>query len=243
MNVHLSVIIPARDEALTLPLCVHSVRNSFRDLSIVHVDATLEIIVIVNRCTDRTEDVARGLGCKIVHGEAKNLAALRNIGAGSATGSILITIDADSKMSANLLTAIVVSLSEGNAIGGGVLILPERWSIGIVVTGLMLLPIAVRHRISAGCFFCSRETFRKLGGFDETLSSVEDIDFAKRLKAFGKTEGKLFHNILKAYIITSCRKFDRFGDWYFVLHPGTFFKLLKGRDQQLADKVWYDFER
>lgn len=203
----------------------------------------MEIIVVLNRCTDGTERIARDAGCRVIVEDAKNLSAIRNAGARIAQGQIILTVDADSLVSENMLEAVDHSLAKGNVVGGGVLIVPERYSLGILITALYLLPIALRYGISAGLFFCRREDFNAIGGFDERLVSVEDIDFARRLKTHGKLTGRRFVTLFRASITTSCRKFDRFGDWYFVFRPHLVWSLLKGRNQSQADKVWYDFER
>jgi glycosyltransferase involved in cell wall biosynthesis len=232
-----SIVIPARDEELTLPRCLDSIQKA---LALARTEA--EVIVVLNRCTDNTESIAISRGCRITKNESKNLAAIRNAGVSLARGRYLVTIDADSQMSQNMLQRILLCLADETAIGGGVVILPERWSLGILATGMLLLPIALWYGISGGLFFCRREDFAAIGGFDEQLSSVEDIDFAKRLKAHGRRTGRTFRTLLRASIITSCRKFDRFGDWYFVLRPWLTWSLLKGRNQAAADKVWYDFQ-
>lgn len=235
---HFSIVIPARDEEASLPAALESLGRALRECP-----RSCEVIVVINRCTDATEQIARSHGCRIVYDDSKNLSRIRNAGARSARGTILITIDADSTVSSNLLAHIDQTLQTGKYIGGGVLILPERWSPGIFLTYLLLLPIALYYRISAGLFFCWRDAFSAIHGFDEGLASAEDIDFAKRLRGYGATQGKRYASLLRSHIVTSCRKFDRFGDWYFVLHPRECFTLLRGKNQKLADKVWYDFER
>ena len=242
-----SIIIPARDEEKFLPRCLSGIAAAVRvfDLEIGRRSEgrpLAEIIVVVNRSWDRTEEIARAAGCRICRDESKNLAKIRNAGARCARGEIIITIDADSVMSSRTLLEIHRALMALNAVGGGILLLPERWSIGIVCTMICLLPIVLWHRISGGLFYCYRSDFEAIGGFNETLVSVEDIDFAKRLKSFGRSRGKRFKTIWRAHIVSSCRKFDRLGDWYFILHPVTFWKLLRGESQIDADKIWYDFE-
>ena len=229
-----SIVIPARNEEKYLPECVEAISRAKKDYQ-------LEIIVVVNRSTDKTEELARELSCRVTHSEAKNLSSIRNKGAELASGKYLITIDADSRMSEGMLVEIDKELSSEKYVGGGVLMFPERWSLGIILTGVMLLPVALRDLISGGLFFTKLDYFRAVGGFNEELVSAEDIDFARRLKAYGKTKGLKFKNLWRAHIVTSCRKFDRFGDWYFVLRPWLIWKGLRGRDRALADKVWYDF--
>lgn len=203
----------------------------------------VELVVVANRCTDRTVEIAKSEGALLVEEDAKNLAAIRNMGVKASHAKFIITIDADSCMSPNSLLRVHEILTRDDSIGGGVLILPERWSVGIIATGLLFLPIALWYGISAGMFFFRRGDFDAIGGFNESLVSVEDIDFAKRLKAYGRKTGRRYRNLFRVWIVTSCRKFDHFGDWYFVLSPRLLFSLLRGRNEEVANRVWYDFGR
>lgn len=233
-----SVVIPARNEEKLIGRCLDSIRKAASS-----IDGSVQVIVVLNRCTDRTEDIARAAGCEIVREDAKNLAQIRNAGLRAATAQYLITIDADSEMSTNMFVEIHRALSNEQIVGGGVLIIPERWSLGIALTALYLLPIALWYGITAGLFFCRKSDFDAIGGFNEALHSVEDIDFARRLKAHGKRTGRRFANLMRCHIRTSCRKFDTFGDWYFVKNPRLVWKLLQGHHQAEANKIWYDYER
>ncbi len=239
----LSIIIPARNEALFLPSCLEAIRASFEQLNKNDSLIDLEIVVVINRCTDTTEKIARLAGCRIVYDDTKNLSHIRNSGVKASSGKFIITIDADSRMGLGMLPAVTEALQSPKIVGGGVIMLPERWSVGIFITFLMLVPLALRHWISGGLFFFHRDDFYEIGGFDEELHSAEDVDFAIRLQKHGRQSGRRFHTILKSLIITSCRKFDGLGDWYFVLHPLEMITLLKGRNRELADKIWYDFKR
>jgi glycosyltransferase involved in cell wall biosynthesis len=233
-----SILIPARNEEKYLPGCLESIAVAAK----AYPDP-VEVIVCVNRCTDRTEEIAVAHGAKVVRTEARNLAKIRNTAAKEAHGDIIVTIDADSRMSAHMLRDIDRLLQSGRYIGGGVMMYPERWSLGIVATGLLLLPLAIRHRVSGGLFWCLREDFEAIGGFDENWVSVEDLDFAKRLKSHGKTKGKRYGTTLRSYIVTSCRKFDTFGDWFLVRDPAFVRRIFSGKSQADADRLYYDFEK
>ncbi|RMG39468.1 MAG: glycosyltransferase [Candidatus Dadabacteria bacterium] len=238
MTDSVSIIIPARNEQEYLPACLESVWQAARLAGIEP-----EVIVVINRSNDRTEEIAKQAGCRIVREDARNLARIRNVGLRAAEGNLLITVDADSIVAENMFTEILKIMNTDRYVGGGVLILPERWSLGILLSGVMLLPIVLCYRIAGGLFFFTREGFEATGGFSEDLVSAEDIDFARRLKAYGKSINKKYKILLRSYIITSCRKFDRLGDWYFIKNIGTTIKLLRGREQELANKIWYDFKR
>lgn len=232
----LSVVIPARNEEQRLPRCIEALRAS-ADCA----GARLEIVVVNNRSTDRTVEVARGAGAIVVSSEAKNLSVIRNVGVRATTGEFVLTVDADSLVSRGLVARVLENLRNDRTVGGGVLIFPERWSLGILVTGMLVGCLAIFYQISGGAFFFRRVDFDAIGGFDEKVLSAEDIDFARRLKRHARSTGRIFRNLFSAYIVTSCRKFDTFGDWYLVRHPIEAWRLLGGKDRELADKVWYDY--
>ncbi|MFM8215177.1 MAG: glycosyltransferase, partial [Pirellula sp.] len=93
----LSVVTPAHNEERHLAACVSSVIESAR-----HAAIDFEHIIVLNRCNDRTEEIAVSLGCRIVREDARNLSRIRNAGVSAATGEIIVTIDADSVMSRNM---------------------------------------------------------------------------------------------------------------------------------------------
>lgn len=235
MNI-ISVVIPARNEERNLPICIESLR-----LSAFKAKVDLEIIVVVNRSTDNTESIAKELGARVIKEETANLSRIRNAGVFATRSDIVVTVDADSKVSENMFLRINQVMKDEKNVGGGVLILPDRWSFGIVLTGLMLLPVILYYRITAGLFYFRRKDFNEIGGFNEEFVSVEDIDFAVRLKKHGAKTGRRYKNLFSAFIVTSMRKFDKFGDWYFIRNPKEFFKIFKGTDQTISNKFWYDF--
>ena len=231
----ISVVTPAHNEEQYLSNCIASVKAAAQYAQGIDV----EHIVVLNRCTDRTEEIAVCGGCRIVRENARNLSRIRNAGFAEARGNIVVSIDADSWMTVNMFSEVIRLLESGRFIGGGVLIYPERWSPGIACSLLVLLPFLLWHRVSAGMFWCFKSDFGAIGGFDESIFCVEDIDFGKRLKELGKTQSKRYGTIVKAHITTSCRKFDQFGDWHFVRNPRLVSQIFK-KDQKVADAYYYD---
>ena len=235
-----SIVIPARDEAAHLGACMDSIASASRSYS-----GEVETIVVLNRCTDSTEVIALSHGARIVHDDSKNLSKIRNAGARVATGHILVTIDADSRMSANMLVEIDRALTSGKYIGGAVPVQPERWSLGIALAVFLLRAFLRLTGLAGGLFWCFRRDFEAVSGFNEELLVAEDLDFAKRLKAYGRRQGKAFVTLRKTHIVTSCRKFDAFGDWfvfrYMLFHGREVRRGIRGQDRSFPDRYFYDF--
>jgi glycosyltransferase involved in cell wall biosynthesis len=230
----ISVITPAHNEERYITKCLESVRRAARQVA-----EPVEHIVVLNRCTDRTAEIAESLGAKLVHEDARNLSRIRNVGVSAAQGDIVATIDADSWMSTNMLATIREYLDSGRYIGGGVRIYPERLSLGILCSVAVIAPYLIWSGVSAGMFWCRRKDFDAIGGFNEQLISVEDVDFGQRLKRFGKSGGKRYGTIRKAHMVTSCRKFDELGDWYFARRPWRAYRIIRGQKASV-DHYFYD---
>jgi glycosyltransferase involved in cell wall biosynthesis len=233
----ISVCIPAHNEEKFIGACLDSIKQAAEPIK----PATVELIVCLNRCTDSTEAIARSHGAVIVKENARNIAKITNAAVRRARGEIIVTIDADSRMSPTMLSEVIRLLETGRWIGGGASIKLERLSVGIVVTAIIVVPIilAKYHRVSAGLFWLKKQDFEAIGGFDESLISVQDLDFARRLKTHGRNNDKQFITIRRAHIETSCRKFDTFGDWHMVKDVRSTLKLLAGRDRETADRYYY----
>ena len=69
----ISIIIPARDEEKHLPKCLGAIEKAALSSHL-----NVELIVVINRCSDRTEEIAREAGAIIIHCDAKNLSIIRS---------------------------------------------------------------------------------------------------------------------------------------------------------------------
>jgi glycosyltransferase involved in cell wall biosynthesis len=175
-----------------------------------------------------------------VNEDAKNLSRIRNAGVAMASGEIVVTCDADSYMHPDSFKEIIRRLDEGKTVGGGAMVLPERWSLGIVASVMAVVPYLAFTGVSFGLFWFWKRDFDEIGGFDERLVSVEDVDFAQRLKAHGRLTGRKWGTLVRAPLVTSCRKFDQFGDWYLFRNPAFVRRVFRGNDRKAADHFWYD---
>lgn len=235
-DVIISIIIPAHNEEKYIGKCLDSISKASKLLQ-----NEVEIIVVLNRCTDRTEEIAKSYNCITIDNDDKNLSKIRNTGVEKARGEIIVTIDADTQMNEHMLTKVVQNLSSGKYIGGGVTGKFERMSLGIFVSTMLLIgPLLIKYgAISVGIFWCYKEDFKSINGFNEELLMAEDADFAKRLKVWGKKKRQKYGTIQNG-MITSSRKFDKHGDWVLLRRPKLILAYLKGTDKHYADEAYYE---
>ncbi|MBR6967477.1 MAG: glycosyltransferase [Ruminococcus sp.] len=241
MNALFSVIIPAHNEEKYIGKCLKAIKAAAKESR-----DSVEIVVVANRCTDRTADIARRFGAVVTENHDKCISSIRNSGVRASHGRIIVTIDADSIMARSTFAEIKHFLFSGKYIGGGAVPKFDRMSLGIAVSSayvaLNLIPMMIKSGgpLSGTMFWCRRRDFDRIGGFDESLVSLEDMDFARRLRALGKTCGKKYGTLRKSRIVTSSRKFDEFGDWYLLKDRRLTKAIFTGRDRKAADKFYYD---
>lgn len=240
-NCLFSVIVPAHNEEQYIGKCLQAIRTAEEQTE----SGSVQIIVVANRCTDKTAEIAAQYGAEVIENQDKCIASIRNAGAKAAAGEILVTVDADTCIAPETFTEIRTLLESGRYIGGGAVPTFDRASLGIAVSTfyvlLQMLPEIIRCRgmLSGAVFWCRKSDFDAVGGFDPSLVSLEDLDFAKRLKQYGKERGKKY-GTLKSKIYTSARKFDQFGDWYLIKNRKLTKRIFTGKDREAADQYYYD---
>ncbi|MGH6649272.1 glycosyltransferase [Aquabacterium sp.] len=234
----LSVTIPAHNEARFIGKGIESVFRSAQKAG-----HPVEVVVALNRCTDQTQSIAESLGARCVVEDKKCISAVRNAAIRASSAPAIATLDADSWMSEDTVAAILRMVGDDRYVGGGAMIKPERMSPGIFFSVLSVVPYVIRHRLSYGMFWFRRDAFEALNGFDEQLVSVEDVDFALRLRSLGRQRGQRYGTLWRDGITTSCRKFDMFGDWYLFRNPGLVRRIFAGQDRAAADHFFYDVKR
>ncbi len=207
-----SVIIPAHNEEKYIRRCIRSIRKAASAFQ-----ENVEIVVVCNRCTDRTGKIAKKLGARVLTNEDRCIARVRNAGISEAKGEIIVTIDADNRMTGGTLQEIYELLQSGRYIGGGAPIRFERYSFPLWCNDMMCRLSFAATGLYSGMFWAKKDTFDAIGGFADK-KAMEDVATAKLLKEYGKKQGRKYTTLKKNVLINSTRKYDEMGDWlYFKL--------------------------
>ncbi len=238
----ISVIIPAYNEEKFLGATIENVEEAIQEYHQKY-PYPVEVIVVNNNSTDRTEEIAREYGAKVVFEGKNQIAASRNAGGRAARGQIIAFLDADDRMSSNLLTIVHEMMTSGDYIGGGVARIYRDNAHPLAVLLESYNNTARRILgLSTGLIYTTKETFSRLGGFDERYYAAEEGYFVLSMKKLGKKEGKKFGNIRDGHVTKSGRKFKELSSAALVL---TWLKFVvfpwKLRDRR-ACSFWYDIE-
>jgi glycosyltransferase involved in cell wall biosynthesis len=233
------VVIPAHNEERYLPACLDAVR-----VAAARFGRPVEMLVVLNRCTDRSREAAEERGARCVEDQSRCLSTVRNRGIAAASAPMIVTCDADSRIHPDMLIFAEAELKAG-AVGGGVPVRFDRVSTGIRATQFFLDLSVWLTGVSCGAFWATREAMDGVGGFDEGRPMGEDVHFAQKLKRWGKARGLAYRTLAKAPLVTSSRKFDAFGDWSFfrmlLFDAAKIRRSLKGKDTEFVDTYFYDF--
>ena len=220
-NIKVSVIVPAHNEEKYVGRCIESVKQAA-----ARVKCGVEVIVVCNRCTDRTAEIALAGGARVVYDESRCIATVRNAGIAAAKGRVIMTIDCDNRMTEGTIREVLGMLNINDLM----------CRAGFGLTGLY-----------CGIFWAEKRTFDAIGGFAEKKAG-EDIATAKALRAYGKKMGKRYGCLRRNHLINSTRKYDDMGDWlYFrlaVKNAGALIKAAFGDSSEydkLMDEMFYDY--
>ena len=239
----ISVIVPAFNEekliAETLGR-IHAAGESFSGLG-----WEIELIVCDNNSTDRTAELARQAGARVVFEPLNQIARARNTGAAAATGDWLIFVDADSHPSPGLFAAVAREIRQGGVLAGGSTVkLEGPYPVARLVTGGWNLLSRLKRWAAGSFIFCETAAFREIGGFSHKLYAGEELDLSERLKRLGRATGRRLVILHRHPLATSARKMHLYTPWeHFRFLARTILaggRTLRSREQC---PTWYDGRR
>ena len=164
-----SVIVPARDAAATLPA-------TLAGLAAQSLDAPVELVVVDDGSHDATARLARAAGATVVPGAGAGPAEARNRGAAAAGASVLAFLDADCAPTPRWLEAGLAAL-EGADLLQGAVCPPPGAAIGPFDRTLW---VTRPHGLyETANLFVRRELFDRLDGFESWLRPRRGIELGE----------------------------------------------------------------
>ena len=239
----ISVIVPAFNEERLLPASLPSIRAAMAAFE--QRGWSSELIVCDNNSTDRTAELARAAGARVVFEPFNQIARARNTGAAHAGGDWLVFVDADSQPSVELFADAAGEIEGGRCLAGGSTVLLDSGRPGVDFIVGFWNALSRINKWAAGSFvFCEAPAFREVGGFNQELYAGEEIDLFRRLKRLARRKARTIVILHRHALRSSDRKarFYTWGDIFTFMAKALFSggRTLKNRD---ACYPWYDGRR
>jgi rSAM/selenodomain-associated transferase 2 len=192
----LSIVIPALNEAATLPETIRRARAN---------PEVCEIILVDGGSSDATRAVAEELGCRVLAAPSGRGGQMR-AGARQTQGDVVLLLHADTWLPPEAGHAVMNCLRDNTVVAGGFwkrfnhtpfLLLGSRWKCAVRMT------IGRRIVGDQGMFIRSQD-LEKVGGVPD-LPLMEEFELCRRLRK----EGRLA--LADATVVTSARRFMKLG--------------------------------
>jgi len=177
----LSIIIPTLNEEKYLPLLLESIKKQdFEDYEIIIADAESK---------DRTIEIAKKYGCKIVLGGLP--AKGRNEGAKIAKGDIFLFLDAEAVLPEHFLKKVLLEFKERKLgiAGCGLEPITRSKAYRILNDILYNWPVRLLENVFAYTYnfiLIKREIHEKIQGFDEGITLGEDHAYSREAAKISK---------------------------------------------------------
>jgi rSAM/selenodomain-associated transferase 2 len=193
----LSIIIPTCNEADEIGRAVASAQQA----------PDVEVLVVDGASTDRTIEIARRLGARILQAE-RGRACQMNAGAQAARGDVLLFLHADTRLPSGFEQTVQTLMAEPRVVAGAFRLVIDAPSAALRLIAAAANWRARRLQMPYGdqAIFLRSELFRNLGGYAD-LPFMEDFEFVRRLRRQGRIE------VLSAPVLTSARRWQQVGTW------------------------------
>jgi len=175
--------MPCLNEEKTIGVCVEKAFSSFREMGVQG-----EVIVADNGSTDRSIEIATGLGARIIRQEVRGYGAALSKGIGAARGDIIVMGDADDTYDWSSISAFVRKIDEGydlvmgNRFKGGIMpgaMPPLHRYIGNPVLSTIS---RIAFRVPISDFHCGMRAFTR-EAFEQMKTQTLGMEFATEMIA------------------------------------------------------------
>jgi len=169
-----SIIIPAYNEEKDIKDVLDSIMRQ------TYPKEKIETIVIDDKSTDKTAEIAKKYPVKLIKGQHKGVGAARNLGIKNATGDIILFVDADQVLDKNYVKEIVSCFKEDVA---GVSGFEKLYNTKSLIAKLSYLKKRLGYEtaklIPLGAV--RKSVIKEIGYIDPKYGMYDDWEFAKRV--------------------------------------------------------------
>ncbi len=180
------MIIPTKNNERTIRKLLNSIIKASGNNDI-------EILIIDSLSDDKTTEIAREYGCDVVEVDCGRSQG-RNIGAARSTSNVMIFLDSDMEIPPTFISESLDMVDKYDCI------IYKEFSKGNNITAIVrkferIGFFGLLYPESPRCI--KKDLFMNVGGFDESMSGLEDLDLTSRLIQ----SNALFGWSLNTYII------------------------------------------
>lgn len=211
-NPKISVVVPTYNEEKFLPKLLESLQNQ-------EFNFPYEVIIVDNNSTDKTSEIAKKYGARIVKETKQGYANACNAGFYNAKADIIARADADYIVPKDWLKKIWVSFQEDKnltAVGGPIYPLESYWWENYISYPAVVIWMHLLKFLGRGFLFpniaMKKKAFYETGGFNTVINFGEDMDMCMKLKDIGKVSLDL-----NVYVHSSIRRAKDLGMFKFIV--------------------------
>ncbi len=192
----ISIVIPTLNESKYIDPLLESLQSQ---------TVTADEIIAIDASTDDTPRKCEAMGIKIVKQKKPGISAAREEGFAATSGTIIMSTDADSKLSPDW-----VKSARKSFVDPGVVCVygPTHFYPGFTLLNFLgdifqkITRLLNKDHVYGMNFAVRRSAFEKIGGYNLTLHTAEDVDLGYRIRKIGKI---VFNPNMK--VLTSPRRF------------------------------------
>jgi glycosyltransferase involved in cell wall biosynthesis len=200
----ISVVIPAFNEEAYIENCLAALKKQ-------NYKEEFEIILVDNNSTDKTSQIAKKFGVKVILEKKRGYAFALKRGMNEARGDIIAVTDADTQVAADWLLTIKKIFSKPGVVAATGLVDIDTKSkfVDISISTLYAIFMHVsafigKPNLSGFNFAVRKDAFLKAGGLNTLFEMGPDVDLGLRLAKIKKVE---MVNDLR--VLTSVRRFEK----------------------------------
>ena len=176
----LTIVIPVRNDAARLRLCLATIAKN---------GAGSHVVVADNGSTDDSADVAASAGATVLPLPRYRVGELRNIAAASTSSPLIGFVDADHLIDPDWVQTALNIFADQRIAAAGAPYSPDESANWVQRAYDRFRPILrgpePAEWLGSGNLIIRREAFQRVGGFDASLQSCEDVDLCNRLRGAG----------------------------------------------------------